>query len=57
VIPEGFIFQDAKIATTSVNKVDADGVTYDHAGKNAYYSEVEWSSENRMPEGGAAGRY
>jgi len=30
------------------NRVDADGVTYDHAGKNAYYSEVEWSSENRM---------
>jgi hypothetical protein len=48
VLPGGFIFQDGLIGTTSVNRVDADGVTFDHAGKNAYYSEVEWSSENRM---------
>jgi hypothetical protein len=48
VLPNGFIFQDGRIATTSVNRVDADGVTYDHAGKNAFYADVEWSSENRM---------
>jgi hypothetical protein len=48
VLPTGFIFQDGKICTTSVNKLDVEGVTFDHAGNNAYYSEVEWSSENRM---------
>jgi hypothetical protein len=48
VLPGGFIFQDGRIGTTSTNKVDADGVTFDHAGKNAFYAEVEWSSENRM---------
>lgn len=48
VLPQGFIFQDGYICTSAANQVDADGVTYDHAGKNAYYSEVQWSSENRM---------
>lgn len=57
VLPGGFIFKDGKIATTSVNKVNADGVTFDHAGNNAYYSEVEWSSENRMAPATAAGRF
>ena len=57
VMPDGFIFQDGKICTTTVNMVDADGVTYDHKGNNAYYSNVEWSSENRMEAGTAAGRF
>lgn len=48
VLPTGFIFQDGRIATTTVNRVDADGVTFDHAGNNAFYADVEWSSENRM---------
>ncbi len=48
VLPHGFIFTDAQICTTSRNHVDADGVTFDHAGKNGYFSEVHWSSENRM---------
>jgi hypothetical protein len=48
VLPTGFIFQDGRIGTTSVNKVNADGVSFDHAGNNAFYAEVEWSSENRM---------
>ncbi|MFP5297512.1 MAG: DUF1326 domain-containing protein [Actinomycetota bacterium] len=48
VLPTGFIFTDAKICTTSTNKVSVDGFGFDHAGKNGYYSEVEWSSENRM---------
>lgn len=57
VLPGGFIFQDGKICTTTVNRLDADGVTYDHAGNNAYYSEVEWSSENRLEPATAAGRF
>jgi hypothetical protein len=57
VLPGGFIFQDGKICTTSVNRVDADGVSFDHPGNNAYYADVEWSSENRMEAGTAAGRF
>lgn len=48
VMKDGFIFQDGLIGTTSANSVHADGVTFDHPGHNSYYSEVEWSSENRM---------
>jgi len=57
VLPGGFIFEDGKICTTTANMVDADGVEYDHAGNNAYYSTVEWSSENRMDAGTSAGRF
>jgi hypothetical protein len=57
VLPDGFIFQDARIATTTVNMLDADGLTYDHAGNNAYYAEVEWSSQNRLAPTQAAGRF
>ncbi len=58
VLPGGFIFQDGKICTTSVNRVNADGVSFDHPGNNAYYvSEVEWSSENRVEAGTVAGRF
>lgn len=57
VLPDGFIFQDGRIGTTSVHKLDADGVTFDHAGNNAYYSEVEWSSDNRLAPTEAAGRF
>jgi hypothetical protein len=57
VLPTGFIFQDGKIATTSVNSVDADGLTFDHKGNNAYYSDVVWSSENRVDPNMAAGRF
>lgn len=55
-LPDGFIFQDGRICTTSVNTVDADGVTYDHSGNNAYRADIEWSSENRL-EGASAGRF
>ncbi|HUQ00746.1 MAG TPA: DUF1326 domain-containing protein [Aeromicrobium sp.] len=48
VLPTGFIFQDGQICTSAVNEIDADGVSFDHKGNNAYYSEVEWSSENRL---------
>lgn len=51
VLPGGFIFTDGQIGTTSVNMVDVDGVCFDHAGNNAYYSHVEWSSENRLAAG------
>jgi hypothetical protein len=57
VLPDGFIFTDGRIATTSVHKLEADGVSFDHAGNNAYYSEVIWSSENRMAPTEAAGRF
>lgn len=57
VLPDGFIFQDGKIGTTSVLKVNADGVTFDHGGNNAYYANVEWSSENRMAPAEGAGRF
>ena len=57
VLPGGFIFQDGKICTTSVNRVSADGVTFDHAGNNAYHAEVEWSSQNRMAPTEPAGRF
>jgi len=57
VLPDGFIFQDGRIGTTSINKLNADGITFDHAGNNAYYADVEWSSENRMAPTEAAGRF
>jgi hypothetical protein len=57
VLPDGFIWKDGRIATTSVNKLNADGLTFDHAGKNAYYAEVQWSSENRLAPSEAAGRF
>ena len=48
VLPTGFIFTDGHIGTSSENRISADGVAFDHPGRNAYYAEVEWSSENRM---------
>lgn len=48
VLPTGFIFTDGQICTTTVNRLNADGVSFDHAGRNAYYADVEWSSDNRM---------
>ena len=57
VLADGFIFKDGIIATTSSAKVDHDGVTFDHTGNNAYYAEVEWSSENRMAPATTAGRF
>jgi len=57
VLKDGFIFQDGIIGTTTVHRLDADGVSFDHAGNNAYYAEVEWSSENRMAPATTAGRF
>jgi hypothetical protein len=57
VLADGFIFQDGIIATTTVNRLDVDGVRYEHPGNNAYYSEIEWSSENRMAPASTAGRF
>lgn len=57
VLPDGFIFQDGRIGTTSVNRLNADGVTFDHPNRNSYYSEIEWSSANRMAPTEAAGRF
>jgi hypothetical protein len=55
VLEDGFFFQDAHIGTTSELWLDADGVSFDHAGSNAYYSQVEWSSESRLKPAAAAG--
>jgi hypothetical protein len=57
VLKDGFIFQDGIIGTTSAFDVNHDGVTLSHPGNNAYYSEVEWSSENRLAPAEAAGRF
>jgi hypothetical protein len=57
VLKDGFIFQDGHIGTTSVLKLDADGVSFDHPGNNAYFSQVEWSSENRLAPTEAAGKF
>ena len=57
VLPDGFIFQDGRIGTTSVNMLAADGVSFDHAGNNAYYSEVTWSSRDHIAKEEAAGRF
>jgi len=57
VLKDGFIFQDGHIGTTSVNKVNHDGVEYEHPGNNSYYAEVEWSSENRLAPGEGAGKF
>lgn len=48
VLKDGFIFQDGLIGTTSGFRVDIDGVTLEHPGKNSYLADVTWSSENRM---------
>lgn len=55
VMPKGFIFTDGLICTTRTSKVDADGISWDHAGNNAYYAEVEWSNATAAPAG--AGRF
>ena len=57
VLKDGFIFQDGIIGTTSTFTVDHDGVALSHPGNNAYYSEVEWSSENRLAPAEHAGRF
>jgi len=48
VLKDGFIFQDGLIGTTSAFKIDVDGVTLSHPGRNSYLADVVWSSENRM---------
>lgn len=44
VMPNGFIFTDALVGGTKTARVDADGVSFDCSGNNAYYSRVEWSN-------------
>lgn len=57
VLKDGFIFQDGLIGTTSTFRIDADGVTLEHPGKNSYLADVEWSSENRLAPATGAGRF
>jgi hypothetical protein len=44
VMPTGFIFRDGLVCNSAVNRVDAEGVSFDHSGKNCYYAHVEWSN-------------
>lgn len=44
VMPNGFIFTDGLVGGTKTARVDADGVSFDCSGNNAYYSQVEWSN-------------
>lgn len=44
VMPDGFIFTDGLVAGTRTARVDAEGVSFDCSGNNAYYAEVEWSN-------------
>jgi hypothetical protein len=57
VLSDGFIFKDGIIGTTSGFQIDHDGVSLSHPGNNAYYAEVEWSSENRMAPATTAGKW
>jgi hypothetical protein len=40
-----------------VDRLNAEGMSFDHSGNNAYYAHVEWSSENRMPPVVGAARF
>lgn len=44
VMPDGFIFTDGLVGGTKTARVDADGVSFDCSGNNAYYAHVEWSN-------------
>jgi hypothetical protein len=43
-MPTGFIFTDGLVCASTVNRADADGVSFDHSGKNCYYANIDWSS-------------
>jgi hypothetical protein len=44
VIPKGFIFRDGQACTSSRNTFHIGGRDFDWAGKNAYFSKVQWSN-------------
>lgn len=44
VLATGFIWKDGNISVSGVNKADADGVKFDHAGHSAFYAEIDWSN-------------
>jgi hypothetical protein len=44
VMPNGFIFTDGLVAGTTTARIDAEGVSFDCSGNNAYYAQVEWSN-------------
>ena len=48
ILEHGFIWEEAVVGTTSTFRIDADGVSLSHPGKNSFLSTVSWSSENRM---------
>ena len=50
VMPTGFIFTDGLVGGTTTARADADGVSFDCSGNNAYYAHVEWSNANQPAE-------
>jgi hypothetical protein len=50
VIPDGFIWKDGLICTSSTNRAKAGAVGFDHKGNSAYYAEIEWSNVKASKE-------
>lgn len=48
VLPDGFIWKDAVIGTTSAFDIQLEGVSLQHVGRNSYLADIQWSSENRL---------
>ena len=41
-LPKGFIWKVAEAAKTKIMRITTPGLNFDHSGKNAFYSEVEF---------------
>ncbi|MBA3364589.1 MAG: DUF1326 domain-containing protein, partial [Actinobacteria bacterium] len=50
VMPTGFIFTDGLVGGSATARADADGVSFDCSGNNAYYAKVEWSNASQPAE-------
>ena len=40
----GLIWDDGDSGTTSILKVDYEGITFDHSGQSGIFASVEWSN-------------
>ena len=40
----GLIWNDGDSGTTSILKVDYEGITFDHSGQSGIFASVEWSN-------------
>jgi hypothetical protein len=41
-MPKGFIFELADAAKSKIMRITSPGINFDHSGKNAFYSVVEY---------------